>query len=256
MFYRFMKAGGRIPVDLDNMYHGTCFIAGGSPILLKEDLGLLNQRGLNILAMNNAASVVPANLWVGGDKPGCYSKRVLYDQSLMKFAIISRASLEVEPNLKLSTLSNMFFFGTSTDFNSKNLLRPHRDLVWWKNTFYIAIQLAFRLGFRKIYLIGCQFKISEENQYSYKSDLDKRAIDWNQRTYNQVVTRMKELKPHFEDYKLTVKSSTPDSPLNETFGYVSMKLAVEDALRGFPLEFETQSCNHSSFYTKKKEGDK
>lgn len=95
MFYHYPK-GYRVPVDLDNTYEGqSCFLAGGSPTLLNEDLTVLDQPGITVMAMNNTASVVPTQLWVGGDKPMCYSPRILLDGRMKHFGVISRRDFEV-----------------------------------------------------------------------------------------------------------------------------------------------------------------
>ncbi len=50
MFYKFLKNGARVPVDLDDIYKGgSCFLAGGAPVLKKENVSLLNQPGIFVL---------------------------------------------------------------------------------------------------------------------------------------------------------------------------------------------------------------
>ncbi len=245
MFFRFDK-GARIPIDLDNSFSGSCFIAGGAPSLLKENLDLLKTPGILVISMNNTASVVPTDIMVCADKPKCYSPRILLDPKIMKFSMISRRDLMVG-NKKMKELPNMYFFGANEKyFNVHNFLNPCRDFVWWKNTMYNVIQLAYRLGFRKVYLIGCSFKISKEEQYSYKTNLDEHQVNYNQRTYNNFVEKMKLMKPHFKEKGFEIISSTPDSSLNEFFPFVPFEDAVKEILKDFPKEYATEKCLHSS----------
>ncbi len=245
MFFRFDK-GARIPVDLDGMFSGSCFIAGGAPSLLKENLDLLKQPGITVISMNNTASTVPTDLWIGMDKPKCYSSRILLDPKIMKFTVISRKDLMVG-NKKMKELQNMYFFGANEKyFNVHNFLNPHRDFVWWKNTMYNILQLAYRLGFRKVYLIGCALKISKEEQYSYKMKLDEHQVDYNQKTYNNFVEKMKLLKKHFKEKGFEIISSTPNSSLNGLYPFVPFEDAIKEMLKDFPKEYDTDKCLHSS----------
>ena len=78
MFYRFNRLNCRIPMDLDNLYQGSVVLVGGSPVLLEEKcLGKLNEPGIMVASMNNTATIVPSDIWIGGDKPKCYSARVI-----------------------------------------------------------------------------------------------------------------------------------------------------------------------------------
>ncbi len=245
MFFRFDK-GCRIPIDLDGVFSGSCFIAGGAPSLLKENLELLKQPGITVISMNNTASTIPSTIWIGMDKPKCYSERILLDPKLMKFSVVSRRDLMVGDK-KMKELQNMYFFGaTEKYFNVSNFLNQHRDFVWWKNTMYDVLQLAYRLGFRKVYLIGCGFKISKEEQYSYKMKLDNHQVNYNQRTYNNFVEKMKLLKPHFKQKGFEVISCTPNSALNEFYPFVPFEDAVKEILKDFPKEYNTDKCLHSS----------
>ncbi len=251
MFFRFDK-GARIPIDLDNSFSGSCFIAGGAPSLLKENLELLKTPGIPVISMNNTASTVPSTIWVSADKPQCYSPRILLDPKIMKFSMISRRDLMVGDK-KMMELPNMYFYGaTEKHFNIHNFLNPNRDIWWIKNVMPITLQIAYNLGFRKVYLIGCSFKISKEEQYSYKTNLDEHQVNYNQRTYKNFVEKMKLMKPHFKDKGFEVISSTPDSSLNEFFPFVPFEDAVREVLKDFPKEYATEKCLHSSEMTSDK----
>lgn len=248
MFFRFDK-GCRIPIDLDNSFSGSCFIAGGAPSLLMENLDLLKQPGVVVVSMNNTAARIPTDIWVCADKPKCYSGRILRDPKLMKFAMISRKDLMVGDK-KMMELPNMFFYGSNDKFNVHNLLNDHRDFAWWKNVFPIALQIAYRLGFRKVYLIGCGFKISKDAQYSYATNLTDHQVNYNTRTYNNFVEKMKLLKPHFKEKNFEVISCTPDSLLNGVYPTMSFENAVEEMLKDFPKKYNTAQCFHSSEMSK------
>lgn len=248
MFYRFLRGGCRAPVDLDDAYKNlSCFIAGGAPSLGKENLDRLREPGVNLLAINNTASLFQGavTFWLGGDKPKCYSERILKDPGILKFAVISRRD-ELVDGRPWKELPSTFFFGTNEKFDEKNFLSPHRDFAWWKNTFFLALQLAYRLGFRKVYLIGCSFNAKTKKDYAYDVKLSDAERDWNDKLYNNSVVRMRNLKPTFEAGGLEIISATPDSKLNGDFPTMTFDEAVDDALSGFPKEYGLDKVVHSS----------
>lgn len=249
IFYRYSADGGRIPMDFDGTYEGeTLFIAGGAPSLADEpNLDRLAEPGINVLAINNTAATLDnaMNLWLGSDKPKCYSDRILKDPRIMKFAMISRKDLDVG-GTPWKQLPNTFFFGTCDKFTNENFLMPHRDFVWWKNTFYIALQIARRLGFKKVYLVGCSFQISKDKQYSYDIELTGPETEWNQRVYGKTVDRLKLLKPVLDAGGLEVISATPDSMINDDYPAVTFDAAIDDALKDFPADYKLHECVHSS----------
>lgn len=254
MLYHYSKSGLRIPVDLDNLFEGgTVFIAGGCPSLLEEDLSKLTQPGIFVLAINNTPAVMPdgaVDAWIGSDKPDCYSKKILLDPTIMKFTVISRKELAVGDKV-WKELPNTYFFGTNDKFTEDNFLMQHRDFLWWKNTFFGALQLAYRLGFKKVYLIGCGFNVSNDKQYSYDFKLDEKERKINERLYNQSVERMKKLKPIMDAGGYKVISATKGSLLNGFYPVVSFDDAIEDALKEIPKDYELEKCVHSSAFRNK-----
>jgi len=251
MYYRYTDAGARIPVDLDNTQKGTLFLAGGAPSLMNENISKLAEPGVSVLAMNNTASVIPGvDYWVGCDKPACYSPRILLDPKLTKFAIIAKRDFTFRPDqyreYKLRDCPNIFFLGTHEKFTANTLLKKDRDFVWWKNTFWVALQIAYRLGYRKVYLIGCSFNVGKEKNYSYDFKLDDYQQNYNQRLYDQTVTLLELARQHFDESGFEVISATPDSKLNDIYPAVSFDEAIADAQKGFPQDYDIKACKHSS----------
>ena len=252
MFYRFVKSGVRLPLDLDDPYQDeACFIAGGAPVL-KDFAALLGPKRPHIMAINNAATVVPATLWVGGDKPDCADRSILLDPTILKFAVISRRDYPVE-GTPWKSLPGTVFFGTKEGFNQRNFLERHRDLCWWKNTFFLALQLAYRLGFRTVYLVGCGFQMEQAKQYAWETALSAEEVSWNQRLYNNSLHRLKELRPLFEKKGFRVVSSTPGSLANGILEYVDPAEALAEVMKAIPAP-NTVALPHSSKVSKAEAG--
>lgn len=250
MFYRFTPSGARISIDLDDLFFGSSlFLLGGGPSLKDMPLELLKHPSIITLAMNNVPCVFNhPTMWVCADKPPCFSQHIYASPTIMKFTMISRRSEMVGiTGKKVFEFPNMFFYGVK-DFSLGDFLNKDRDLVWWKSVFPIALQLAHRLGFRRVYLVGCGFKMSKGSQYAWKTELTNYQLNYSQRTYNNDLNRLRSLKPVFDANKFEVISSTPDSVANEILGYIPIEEAIYKERETYPSVSDTMSLVHSSAF--------
>ena len=180
MFHKFFRDGSSKIVDLRDTYlNESLFIIAGSPAAKKEQLNLLYEPGIVTMAINNAATMVRPNMWVGGDRPECYSPSILTDISITKFSPYGKHEMEFlgEPwKLKPST----FFFNCGDKgYTLDNLFSKHNHIVWWKNTWWIALSLAYTLGFRTLYLVGAEFNIDKDHQYLLNKIKEHKMFDEN-----------------------------------------------------------------------------
>lgn len=250
MFYRYTKSGARIPIDLVGSYEGEAlFLLGGSPTLKQLPLDLLKQPGIVTLGLNNVPVVFKPTLWLSADKPHCFSPQIYASPEIVKFNMISRRDLLI-PGLgkRVRECANMLFFGATDKFTYRNFLDPHRDLVWWRSVFPMALQLSWRLGFRKVFLVGCGFNMPKEKgeQYAWATGLTADQAQYSQNTYNTDVDRLRHLKPIFDRHGFEVMSATPGSRANGLLTYVPLERAVEQALSGKPGQIDTRGLMHSS----------
>lgn len=245
MFYRYTPNNVRLACDLDDLFlGGECVITGGAPCLQAIAEKMNNTRGIPILAINNSAVTVRPTMWVGGDKPICIDDSILMDSTIMKFAVTAKRHFDVGGKPWYSW-ANTFFFGTKEGFNKNNFLNRNRDLAWWKNTFFIAIQLAYRLGFRTVYLAGCGFKIEKNEQYAWETKLDDSEVEKNARLYRGSTYTLKSLLPHFEKRGFKVVSITQDSLANEFLEYEDAASVIERLSKKLP-PVDTARLPHSS----------
>jgi len=254
MFYRFTPDGRQKYIDLKDMQRGAVFICGGHPSLNDEPLELLNQPGIVTMAMNNTATIIRPNIWVCADKPPCYSTSIIKDPGIMKFARLLYAGEKFsdgELMANWNSVPNMFFYGVSPHFTHKTILNDTGALVWWKNVFMIAIQLAYRLGFRKIYLCGTAFNIDPKKQYAFDFKLNDYQQDYNQRTYDNAVQQFVKCLPTFKEHGLEVVSCTPISALNEHIEFMPLTEAIDAELKDYPAH-DLTGIKHSSEFKENK----
>ena len=240
MFFRF-KGGRRKAIDLDNTFNGSCFLVGGGS-QLKEAKEKLNDSRIVTMAMNNSGTQISPNLWVGADKAEYYSESILMNPGVMKFAYITRSGGDVH-GTPWKLLPNTYFITGLSNYVEKAFFHRGRDFVWWKNVFLIAVQILHRLGFRRVYTVGCGFNISPDKIYGYKTDLTKDQVAYNQRTYDMVVGQINGVLPYAADTHFELISCTPDSKLNGIIPYMELDQALEEETKKIP-EHRTTGLQH------------
>lgn len=239
MFFRFDGAV-RKAIDLDNIFSGSCFLLGGSPCLA-EMKNKIAYQPVAKMAMNNTATIVRPDLWVGADISKNYSTSILADPALMKFTYISRRDTPVGDK-KWRDMPNTYFM-SSRQMKPNEFFLKNRDFSWDKNVFMLAIQLLYRLGFRRVYLLGCSFKIAQDNQYCYETRLDKGQVRYNQRTYDTAIRQVKGILGPAKEAGYEIISCTPDSKINDIVPFCDLNKVLQEELSKVPPH-STLDCNH------------
>ena len=239
MFFRFIGPR-RKAIDLDNIYSGSCFLAGGG--LTDEEARKLENPNIVTMAMNNTAAMFTPTLWAGADKPEHYSTSILKNPSIMKFTYITRSRRIVEDTPWKNLPNTMFITGIGT-YKPNAFFARGRDFLWWRNVFMMSLQILHRLGFNRVYTVGCGFNISKESQYGFESDLTPEQIKYNQRTYSMVINQVKEVLQHAPDAHFEVVSCTPNSRLHDSVRYQELDSALEEEVAKVP-EHSTVDCLH------------
>lgn len=226
MFYRFVDDERRA-VDLENIHSGSCILVGGAPDLENPDQWkMLQQLGITTMAMNNVATNFKPTYWVGADKSDNYSKSIIHDPSYLHFGYLSRCT-SVSDGKPWKDYRNTIFLGSSEHIKASEFFDPLKHFVWWRNVFLLAIQVLYHLGFKKIYLLGCSFNISSEEQYSFETRLTAEQIDYNKNTYNMVLGQLKDIMPYFERHNFELISCTEESKLNNVIDYMKFEDVIK-----------------------------
>jgi len=237
-------------VFLGDIYRGwPAFLIGGGPSLNSHDLALLQHRGVLTLAVNNAAAVVRPNLWTSVDDPGNFTDAIWRDPGILKFVPLCHMEKpfrvrdshgELVPSAeRVGDMPGVFGFRRNEAFVADQWLYEdtfnwgnHSELVdasgnrGGRSVFYIALRLLFYLGVRKVYLIGCDFRMElGKPNYAFDQDRTRGAVKNNNNTYRILNVRLSQLKPHFEREGFEVYNCTPNSGLT-----VFPSMAYEEAV--------------------------
>ena len=244
LFYKTLKDGRNKFIDFDDICEGeSCILVGGAPSLKNENLDLLRKPGVATIGINNVATLFKPTFWISGDKPDCFVKQILYDPSIIKFINWSRRANKINGQM-WGTFPNTYSYSCVENITINNFLTRGSHLAWWKNTWFIALQLAYKLGFRKVYMVGADFKISTKEQYAWETDIKEKYINMNVRLYQNAVNIMRDLIPHFSKHNFEVFNCSRTSALRADFGFLPLEEAVKKITKNILFE-KTNNLPHS-----------
>jgi len=249
VFYRRLNDELFTSADLTNAFVGApIFIVAASPIINELPLGELERSALPTLALNNVLYSYPKpTMWLTADKPACYGGHFFARADIIKFAYMNYRDDVVGATGKPLKEHPMQLFYNATEDKSAGFFSEEPAFIWWKSVFPLALQLAWRLGSRRVYLVGCSFDNSSgAYAYAYASKLNEFQAQWSQLTYNDDVRRLRQFEAGFNERGFQVISCTPNSRANKFLPYHPLSDAIEAELRMMPQPTSISELKHSS----------
>ena len=258
-----LRTANATNIDLCNFYRGgAAFLLCSGPSLTAVDSTLLQKRGVISCSVNNAASVFRSSLWVSLDDPGNFCDVIWRDPAITKFVPIERLDRPirirnklgelVESNEKVRDMPATIGFQTNNVFSTNSWL--HEDTVNCGNdddkideignrgsrsVMLAALRLLYYLGFRKVFLLGCDFRMSYGKcNYAFDQAQTRLSVRGNNRTYRVLAERLKLLKPYFENESFEVFNCTPNSDLT-VFPFIQYEKAISVVTDKMPNGIDT-----------------
>ncbi len=178
MFFRIATDGTQIRVPLEGAYSGPtrtgCWIIGGGPSLADLPTQRIAATPIPRFSINLAGHrILRPNFWTAYDPTGRFLRSTYLDPSIVKFIPRGRA-MDVVPGTtsKVCDSPNTVFFDRDhavgfhdflspfTSANSQEPLRRSEAVTDWQDSLVQAIHLAWSIGFRKLYLAGCDMHVA------------------------------------------------------------------------------------------------
>jgi hypothetical protein len=183
------------------------------------------------------------------DNPGNFIDVGWKDPSIIKFApeklrehrlhVKEKDGFRFSP-FRVCDMPGVFLYRRNATFNHKTFLTE--ESVNWGTTggekdslgikgsrsvMLAAMRLVYYLGFRTVYLLGCDFKMEKRKygNYAWRQDRSNSSIKGNNRTYEVLNERFKALLPLFKEGGLEVFNCNPDSGL-EVFPHMEYEKAL------------------------------
>jgi len=240
-----------LPVHLENAFYGyPVFLILSGPSLNDLDLSLLDKCKAFSFGVNNSWSIYRPTFWTCMDGPDKFISAGWKDPRIMKIIPDKKQSQNLRTkingkfiDLKTTTSEcpNVFYFKRNLEFDPTTFLTEStvnwgqdgksQDLLGIKgcrSVMLAAIRLSYYLGFRTINLLGCDFRMKENEQnYAFQQERVPSSVTGNNTTYNGLEKRFKALEPHFKQHGLNVFNCNPNSCL-KAFPYKPYERAIDE----------------------------
>ena len=251
-------------VNLYNHFQSaTAFLICSGPSLKGVDLSCLQSRGILTCTVNNAGTLLRSNLWVAYDNPGNFCDVIWRDPAIWKFIPKQRLDMAIRtrsPNGDLEdsteaarTMPATFGYKTNRCFRATHWLSEDSincgdtqidddvdEPSGTRSVMLAALRLLHYLGVRKVFLLGCDFRMSYSGEnYAFEQFRTRRSVRGNNYKYRVLTERLKELKPHFDTAGFEVLNCTPNSGLT-VFPFVEFDEAVRIAKQVIPDQILTK----------------
>jgi len=252
------RSGVRLyTADFDSMslcdfYRGkSAFLVLSGPSLAQLDLAQLNRRGVVTMAVNNAWSLHRPTLWTCVDDPGRFIDTGWKDPGILKIVPVSHFDKRLRVQnpdgsfrasaFKVRQMPGVLFYRRSDHFDHGRFLK--NDTINWgqdgehtdslgikgkRSVMLAALHLLHYLGFRTVYLLGCDFKMAGDRKYAFDENRSAQAIRHNNILYESLHKRFEALKPHFDQQGFKVINCSAGSELS-VFERMEFADAVEAA---------------------------
>jgi hypothetical protein len=236
MFFR--RNGSSI--DLINLYKDAgVFLVCNGPSLGEAERTVLRRRGIVTFGMNNGTHEFATNLWAAVDDPYRFMRSIWEDPTILKFIPFEHLEkhlwderLRRFENRVAGDFPNVIGVRRSDRFNPETWL--FEDTVNWgqdpnfggpRSVMLFALRICHLLGFRRIYLVGCDFSMDRGNPYWFPEDCSKQYAEHNNDGFSKLRQFFELLRPIFDEVGFEVYNATPGSRLRE-FPFVALDEAI------------------------------
>jgi hypothetical protein len=221
LFFRLDTDRREMPVHLENLFAGparsACWLIGGGPSLDELPCDDIARSPIPKLAINLAgAKKLRPDFWTAYDPTVRFHRSIYLDPGILKFVHRRRAmDLVPEATFKVCECPGVVCFDRDPQRGFSNLLDPNAaGIVDWADTMVQAIDILFRLGFRTIYLAGCELRVRPSAEQLARAAAagceprpDELLMDFVERCGRHGVSRvvLERLAParqyHFDEHK-------------------------------------------------------
>jgi hypothetical protein len=201
--------------------------------------------GIMTFGINNGPKTFRPNFWTCVDDPVRFLKSIWLDPKITKFVPQSHFEKPIFDNEKWEVMRNVVgdcpnvigyrrnerFSAAQWLYEDKLNWGNHKDHGGGRSVMLPALRILHLLGFRKVYLLGCDFKMSTTSTYHFDEQRSPGAVSCNASTYDRLKSEyLPSLKPFFDAEGFLVYNCNPESEL-KVFPFISFEDAVKDATK-------------------------
>jgi hypothetical protein len=242
------------PAHVADLYlNAGCFLVLSGPSLSTLPLDMLSRRGVITMTTNNCVAAFPdgvtPDLWTFTDKASKMHDSTWKDPSILKLCPVRESQRKLHTKLDSGEWEELAATGTdmpgtlyyhrNTDFNpSRWLNEPTVNRGNGKdeakinrypktiNTMFAALKLLYYLGFSRVYLCGCDFRMDVGKVYAFNETKHGGGCGSNNNAYANMNLMFESLNPYFSEAGFNVINCTPDSHCS-AFPAMTFEEAIE-----------------------------
>lgn len=202
---------------------GKAIIVCGGPSLAKIDVTKLLGPGKTVIGMNTTYPLVRPDIWFGMDNPRCYDRNLI----LEPFPKIYRGNYwkkEVQGHL-LRDVPNSHFMSIYKQLEEDywNCFNENNEAFCWQsNSFMAVIAFTLSMGFKEIYLVGCDLSNAESDYFDGRKLIEEERAS-NSRLHTQLYHWLRKIQPRINSKGITLHSMTEKSKINKFLPYTSLE---------------------------------
>ena len=250
----FFYTRDRWPAPLVGTFHGSsAFLIASGPSFVEVDKSLLSKPGIWTMTLNNAVRSFRGNAACIVDDPSRFVSSLWLDPKIMKFVPSSHFKKPIWDNrtfvgkdgktdarwcpmdMNVGDCPNVYGYMRNEKFHAPRFL--YEETVNWGNhknwgggrsVMLASLRILHLLGFRRVYLVGVDFEMSDQKRYHFDEGRTESAVKCNMSTYSKMIQWFTELKPIFDHDGFIVKNCNPNSNLR-VFPMTTVAEAVQEA---------------------------
>lgn len=239
----------RAPLNIEGMYGDeSLFVICGGPSLKSINFDLLRTPGVMLMTINNNAVTllnrkITPRFSVFCDEPDSFISQILLNPAIQKFTPFGNHGKPMWDNEKwcsmdksLKKQNNITYFFRNEKFMEKRWYKEAsinwglaKEIGDMRSTMLAAIKISYVLGFRKVYLLGCDFDMKKENSYAFNENRSDSLVRTNNKNYKILNDDiLPKLKSQGELLNFFVYNCNKDSKMT-AYEYISLETAVKNA---------------------------
>ena len=171
-FYRLTTDQRQVPTAWEHAcaapFPAACWLIGGGPSLHQLPCADIAASPVPKFGVNlSGTRLIRPDFWTAYDPSIRFHRSIYLDAGIVKFLPRARAmDLIPETTYKVCEAPQTCFFDRDSQRGYHDLLRGNvTGIVDWADSLVQAIDIAFRLGFRRAYLAGCDLAIRPSQEW-------------------------------------------------------------------------------------------
>jgi len=236
----FFRRNGMV-ADIVNLYQDqTVFLMCNGPSMKEIDLSLFKKPGIMTFGINNGGHLIRPNIWTCVDDPSRFMRSIWEDPTITKIvpqAHFEKRLYDKDQNGYLQKLvgdcPNVYGFRRNEKFASDEFF--FEDTINWGNhknygggrsVMISSLRICHLLGFKNVYIVGCDFDMAEDKKYFFNEERTKSSISNNNNSYAIMTKMFTQLKPIMTELNFNVFNVNPKSKL-EVFDFVKLEDVIK-----------------------------